>query len=257
MLLRAFFAWETLLVMDAEKLITSISESRLHFYTEFLNCNSNEEKIGAYLAYQDLSGEFFQLIQMIEVALRNAINNSLIETHGDAWFDSILSSDISKALVTKAKKDCLTVSNDNVICRLTLGFWVYMLDVPYRDTANKISYIWSPERRDKCFSDAKNPWGANLGVKALFDEFHKVLLFRNRLFHHEPIWKKHNCNNHNKAVDNIRRDFTFLMKTLSYVSPEKASLLNVMEYPQRFEQLCVVEHVTRSIERVADSIKAA
>lgn len=72
--------------MDTTSLISSISVPRLSFYETFLGCATDQEKVGAYVAYQDLSGDFFCLVQMIEVALRNAINNTIKANHGPAWY---------------------------------------------------------------------------------------------------------------------------------------------------------------------------
>lgn len=47
--------------MDTTSLISSISVPRLSFYETFLGCATDQEKVGAYVAYQDLSGDFFVL----------------------------------------------------------------------------------------------------------------------------------------------------------------------------------------------------
>ncbi|EBV7437546.1 hypothetical protein ACJ92_23810 [Salmonella enterica subsp. enterica serovar Anatum] len=100
---------------------------------------------------------------MIEVALRNAINNTIKANHGPAWYDSIPQTKKSQDLVLNAKQKALDecgvrYTDDDVICRLTFGFWVYMLDAPYRDT-QRPCYIWTPENKAKTFPHAKNPLG--------------------------------------------------------------------------------------------------
>ncbi|WP_244576029.1 hypothetical protein [Escherichia coli] len=50
--------------MDTTSLISSISVPRLSFYETFLGCATDQEKVGAYVAYQDLSGDFFCLDAM-------------------------------------------------------------------------------------------------------------------------------------------------------------------------------------------------
>ncbi|WP_211480379.1 hypothetical protein, partial [Escherichia coli] len=65
-------------------------------------------------------------------ALRNAINNTIKANHGPAWYDSIPQTKKSQDLVLNAKQKALDecgvrYTDDDVICRLTFGFWVYML----------------------------------------------------------------------------------------------------------------------------------
>ena len=241
--------------MDTTSLISSISVPRLSFYETFLGCATDQEKVGAYVAYQDLSGDFFCLVQMIEVALRNAKNNTINANHGPAWYDSIPQTKKSQDLVLNAKQKALDecgvrYTDDDVICRLTFGFWVYMLDAPYRDT-QRPCYIWTPENKAKTFPHAKNPLGGgDMKVKALFDEFHKVLLFRNRLFHHEPIWKKHHCKSHSQAINNMLKEFNFLMNALSIVSNEKKELIEFIGHDRRFYERCTIEYVMGIIGRI-------
>lgn len=241
--------------MDISNVINSISGPRLSFYEAFLGCSTEQEKVGAYVAYQDLSGDFFCVMQMIEVALRNAINNTVkLHVGSSSWYDTIPFSTQSKQLVQSAKDKAIAecgvrYSDDDVISRLTFGFWVYMLDAPYRDTS-KSSYIWTPENRNLTFPVAKNPWGADMKINALFDDFHKVLLFRNRLFHHEPIWKKHGCKSHQTAVDNVRKDFDFLMKVLGYVSVAKVDLLRLIGHDQKFYARCDIKHIQEVMAKI-------
>jgi len=245
--------------MDISNVINSISGPRLSFYEAFLGCSTEQEKVGAYVAYQDLSGDFFCVMQMIEVALRNAINNTVkLHVGSSSWYDTIPFSTQSKQLVQSAKDKAIAecgvrYSDDDVISRLTFGFWVYMLDAPYRDTS-KSSYIWTPENRNLTFPVAKNPWGADMKINALFDDFHKVLLFRNRLFHHEPIWKKHGCKSHQTAVDNVRKDFDFLMKVLGYVSVAKVDLLRLIGHDQKFYARCDIKHIQEVMAKIPNPI---
>ena len=247
--------------MEALNLIDCISVPRLRFYKDYLKCATDDDAIGAYIAYQELSGDFFCLIQMIEVALRNAIHSTLKEGgHGSSWFDSIPFSSVSKELVTNAKdaadKECgARYEDDDVICRLTMGFWVYMLDSPYSDTT-KSSYIWTPENKNRVFGRFKggfdNKKGKPKSIRTLFDDFQRLLKFRNRLFHHEPVWKKSGCDSHEKAVDNMMKEFDFYLDMLKNLSPEKAKVMELLGYEKRFKDRCKVERVQMVIKSLKD-----
>ena len=242
--------------MDLTQVVVAISAPRLSFYKQFLGCRSEEEQVGTYLAFQDLSGEFFSVLQMVEVGLRNAINDAA-KNHfsSSSWFETAPQTRKSKELVVLAKEKALSecgarYSDDDVVCRLSLGFWVYMLDSAHRDTANKSAYLWTPEMRDLAFGNARNPWGGKLTVNSLFDEFQKILKLRNRLFHHEPIWKKHNCKSVDIAVDNVKKEYEFLLRALGYVSPGKAILLECVGSPERFKDRCKKDFIAAVIDRI-------
>lgn len=237
--------------MEALNLVDFISEPRLSFYKNYLNCTTDEEAIGAYIAYQELSGDFFCLVQMIEVALRNAIHSTLKNgPHGSTWFDVIPASQTSKDLVLIAKENAIKecgarYEDDDVICRLTLGFWVYMLDSPYSDTT-KSSYIWTPENKSRIFGQFNAGFGRKgkqKTMKALFQEFQTLLTFRNRLFHHEPIWKRSGCDSHDKAVGNMLGKFDMFLAMLSSLSPEKAKVMSLLGYERKFKDKCKVDRI--------------
>lgn len=241
--------------MDFDELLSVVSEPRLSYYTSYLKCDTKPSKIGAYYAFQELSGKFFPLVQMVEVSLRNSIHRVAREHYSDeTWYLNFPSSPKSRSTVEnavdKANSELSVLpSADDIVCRLTLGFWVYMLDKEYRDTSSH-SYLWTPENKKKVFPNARNPWGADLSVKAIFDEFQQVLILRNRLFHHEPIWKKHNCNSIEQAITNVLKNYQFLLKMLSYISPAKMTLMDVMESPKLFYAECNLERITSTIERL-------
>jgi len=238
------------------ELINSISLPRLSFYELYLGCRSIEEKIGAYVAYQHLSADFFPVMQMIEVALRNSIDNTLIKSHGADWFHRVPDSSKSKQLVHLALERCPKKNTRNdIICRLPFGFWVYLLDTPYRDTEHA-SYIWTPENKESSFSNAQNVFGSKMSTKAIFLELLQVLDFRNRLFHHEPTWKKHKCDSHQKALDNIKKEYKVLKKVLGYLSPEKNKLIEITQRESKINTSCKTEYIHSIITEVHTSFFA-
>lgn len=246
--------------MNKEVIIDAISGPRLAYYSKFLGCRGDIDAIGAYLAFQDLSGDFFPLLQMVEVGLRNRINEAA-KSHfkSSSWYDFAVFSHKSQGLVLDAKNKALSecgakYSDDDVVCRLSLGFWVYMLDTPYRDTTKKKNYFWTPNNHQRAFGAAKNAWGQSLSIVAVFDEFQKVLKLRNRLFHHEPIWKKHNCKSMESAVNNIKKEYLFLLRVLEFVSSGERKLIECVGLPARFTDRCNIEQVNGVIRCVGENL---
>lgn len=217
--------------MSKEKIFVKfISPNRLLCY-EYLGCNTDLDKIGAYLAYQELSGYFLPIIQLVEVSLRNAMDVEFSGIYGDEWykcikFSSKTSRTMLKSAMVKAKKEIKgrKVKKDDVISRLTLGFWVYLLDKPYTDTSSEY-FIWTPKIRDNVFQGAFQH-DKKIKTKEIFKQLHLVLELRNRLFHHEPIWKGHNCKTHENALENILKYYNFLNKVLSWVSNDIHNVLD-------------------------------
>lgn len=234
----------------SDELINSISLPRLSFYERYLGCTEIHEKIGSYIAYQYLSSDFFPVLQMIEVALRNTIDNTLKKSNGDDWYDDIPVTEKSKNYVITAKNVCpRNYSRNDVISRLPFGFWVYLLDSPYRNT-NHSSYIWTPENKELSFSKAISPFGQKMTIKAIFDELHLILDFRNRLFHHEPIWKKHNCNSHEKALNNIKKEYKSLRRVLGYLSPDKNKLIGITQRESKVSTSCNTQYIESIVDEV-------
>jgi hypothetical protein len=241
--------------MNFEEILAAVSAPRLTYYSQYLNCNTNPSKVGAYYSFLELSGKFFPLIQLIEVSLRNSIHQIAATHYKNArWYEVHPTSEKSKLLVSnaiqKARSELNSVPTpDDIVSRLTLGFWVYMLDSEYRDTKSPC-YLWTPENKKKVFSNARNAWGAELSIKAIFEEFQQVLNLRNRLFHHEPIWKKHGCNSLDIAVNNVMKNYDFLLKILAFISPAKIKLLTAMKTPENFKSECTIARVNAIIQEL-------
>lgn len=241
--------------MTCEKqknLLNLVSEPRLTYYEQYLNCKTPEEKLSAYFAYQELSSYFLPMLQLIEVSMRNAIDTELVKKFGNDWYSRIPQSQVSKQLVTNAKSKLPNQSDRNdVICRLTLGFWVYMLDAEYRNTQSSC-YIWSPDAQDKVFPNAYNILSptTKMSVKAIFDNLQKVLELRNRLFHHEPIWKGHNCNSHEKATANVIRNYNFLKAVLKWISQDSYNIIDNNLQEKCLKRACKTNRLQKRISEL-------
>ncbi|HDR1791980.1 TPA: hypothetical protein RVS73_002063 [Pasteurella multocida] len=237
-------------------LLKMISEPRLTYYEHYLNCKTPGEKLSAYFAYQELSGYFLPVIQLIEISMRNAIDTELVKLFGTDWYSNIPQSDISRQLVLNAKSKLPKSSNRNdMICRLTLGFWIYMLDAEYRNTKSKC-FIWNPDVQNNVFPNAYNILNpkTKMSVKAIFDEMQKVLELRNRLFHHEPIWKGHNCNSHEKAILNVIKNYDFLKKVLKWISQDSYDLIDNNLQEKCLKRACNTDKLQRRITELMNHL---
>lgn len=233
-------------------LLNLVSEPRLTHYEQYLGCKTPAEKLCAYFAYQELSGYFLPMIQLIEISMRNAIDSELINLFGSDWFLTVPQSETSKQLVINARSKLpKNADRNDVVSRLTLGFWIYMLDAEYRNTASK-SYIWTPDIRDKVFPNACTVFNQKnkMSVKAIFEDMQKVLDLRNRLFHHEPIWKGHNCNSHEKAVSNVLKNYNFLKKVLKWISLDTFTLIDNNLQEKCLKRACKINKLQKRMDEL-------
>ncbi|MDN4712649.1 Abi family protein [Vibrio parahaemolyticus] len=68
--------------MPVESIIKTLSSPRLSTYKKPNLCDaSDEQSLGLYAWNKQLSGLFYPVLQVLEVSLRNAINNAYIEYH--------------------------------------------------------------------------------------------------------------------------------------------------------------------------------
>jgi len=111
----------------------SLSASRLRTYRTGLTTETSglptPEAVKAYFLLNDISQHFFVPLQLVEVVLRNRINGHVINHKGKtAWYDSVPATVKTKDQVIKAKdlakEEVATPTPDDVVCRLTFGFWL-------------------------------------------------------------------------------------------------------------------------------------
>ena len=185
--------------MNYEKLKSGLSSQRLDSYSRLLSCGTDKELIAAYMVLQSLQEKFYLPIQLVEITLRNNINNSIKSlltnreaTHNQVnrWYNTVPSTSKSKNQISNAKQKAEREvrgrghNHNDVVARLTFGFWVYLLDKPHRLTGsgNRNHQLW-PFLNDKVF-----PNRGSKSIPALFNDLNTLNKLRNRLFHHEPIW---------------------------------------------------------------------
>jgi hypothetical protein len=126
----------------------AISAPRLASYRTFFNPGSDAELYGAYCWNDAVAGAMFRLIAMVEVTIRNSFHRELsrhfkaTSTHGtpisNDWYDRMQLSSKGRDSVrsithrrTKAGPIARVPvpSPDDVVSRLTYGFWRHLLDV--------------------------------------------------------------------------------------------------------------------------------
>ena len=198
-------------------LVNLFSSNRLSSYKYDIN-DTDSIALERYLFNIEVSKSLYPLLSILEISLRNRINQAIENTTQKDWLMKELNSqnilqtgefnklqDAKQKLLKKGHKN---FTKDDLIAELSLGFWIYLCGRKYKNT------LWHKAGFFKTvFADYPN-----------FSEFDKLgkispslqlmLKLRNRIFHHEIII------NYPYGINNCYND---LRRLLGYIS--KDSLL--------------------------------
>ena len=186
-----------------------------------------------------ISAAFYGPLQCLEIALRNAMHRELSKKYGLEWFDNRdagLNVDARKKI--KAEKARARHSNSGkidvpkVVARLSFGFWISLIGSGNRfDSDGKAHYdyeetLWRPALHlafPTCLTRKKAHTPLNhLGI------------FRNRIAHHEPIFKRH-----------LSRDHERILEVTEWISPETTAWIR---HHSRVEELLLSKETDRAIK---------
>ncbi len=152
-----------------------------------------------------ISESFFPLLSATEVCLRNIVSTRMIELYGNQWWDNnaYLNQIGRGKKIVKIARDNLqrrgVVSSGGMTAELNFGFWAKMLLPRHKNI------FWG----DFELSFSNLPEG--ITYENLYDRCDEVRLFRNRIFHHEPIFDR-----------DISLEYSQIMELIVWLSPAKA-----------------------------------
>jgi hypothetical protein len=186
--------------------IKALSHARLSSYRRFFTTQSDEETLGLYEWNEDLSANFFRLIITIEIVLRNQCHSAMSTRFGAIgggtsrdWYEHVRLTTISSQKIQEIthigrhghrRPRSPFPSPDDVISRLTFGFWPHLLDVNHDSNHQPIPWgdilldILPGHRQRQAIY-----WSKQKHRDILFGRLDLCNEMRNRIAHHEPIWK--------------------------------------------------------------------
>jgi hypothetical protein len=153
-------------------------------------------------------GEAFHLpIQAVEVALRNRINAAFIVRFGALWWQDPVFLSVAdrrhreqiEEVKSRISKRGQMIITGQVVAGLSFGFWVSMLDARYNPS------VWS---QGLLAGFPHLPQGKTRNELQLV--VRQIAKFRNRIWHHEPIFKA-----------NITQEYARCMRMLEWLCPHK------------------------------------
>lgn len=132
-------------------------------------------------------------IHVLEIAVRNALHNRLVERtgRGDWWADTHVrlcnneQESIDSAIGTLARRGTDNPTSDQVVAATSFGLWVGLTGegIPRDRTLSYETTLWQP-RLQHAF-----PHRENRRRKYIHAKLDDIRVLRNRIAHHEPIYR--------------------------------------------------------------------
>lgn len=246
----------------------NISLERLKPYQTVFQTKSDQELVGVYLWNLNACSEIYHLIATVEITLRNAIDQALVANLERFWWskknlryksfnpllnnsikpDSIkkLSNNFSSAtLAVKHEKFSRYQSkakptHDEIIAKTEFSTWEYVLDKEFLGPG----LIW-PQYMPTVFRGTWPTTKAKTTLTAIKDLVKTVRLFRNRIFHHEPAWKKAGVSNEVQAIQHLHDKIDTITRLIEIISPEKLNLLYESKIIHNARYACSSDEIKR------------
>lgn len=166
---------------------------------------SNYINIEEYTNNLQVSKKSYIPLAVIEVSLRNAIDQHLTHKIGSKWYidKTFLTTDsfekVQQAISTLRRRREKTIKN-KVIAELTLGFWVNLFKRPY-DKKLRINDL------KKIFPNLPSRNERMINREVLYKELDHIRNFRNRVFHYEKVVNKDRYGKVFEEMNQIMRYF--------------------------------------------------
>lgn len=193
-----------MLPSNIAKTVETISPERIRSYRNYFGLTTDEEALGLYLWNDALSASFFKLVSILEVTFRNALHRELSHEYnmhrrqGSAfdndWYEHLISQNLfgDPKFIRKVTHFNSRGRNrprrpipkpGDVIAGQTFGFWPHMID-NVNINWQKILFHGLKDH----FADNQSYWSRS-PKSDLVNRLQQVCELRNRIAHHEPIWK--------------------------------------------------------------------
>lgn len=181
------------------RLQDTLSAERLSTYLR-LASGDRERAMRIYTQNVALGSALYGPLQVLEVALRNAVNDVLSERYGGSWYNEprLLKRVESEAARRATEKVQKKLTTGRVVAELNFGFWVALFARGYDAT------LWRTHLHD-LFTPKPNR-------RNLHGQLNRLRSLRNRVAHHEPILQR-----------DLRTDYEKIIWILGMLSPDAAS----------------------------------
>jgi len=198
--------------------------------------------LGAYHWNSLICQLLYPFIESVEIVLRNAIHNGASKKFRTVnWFDIVIVDGKTKMILDETKKSLKKRKKHfnaaDIVSNLTLGFWVTL--IRQRTYANQFNEnrLW-PDLIPVVFPNFAR---ANNERQNIAKRFEEIKIIRNRLFHHEPIWKFKHAQTEQQCIVQLRRKFNDILKAIGWISKNKKDALRDFGFVTSFKEHCSQE----------------
>ena len=157
--------------------------------------------IDEYLENLVFSKKAYIPLSILEISLKNSINELLTEKLGENWLENkdFLTNDSLRKIEEAKKilyKRAEPISKSKIIAELSFGFWVNLFKKPYemKLRTKDIQKIFTnlPPKKEKI-----------INREVIYKELNHIRNFRNRVFHYEKVINKDNYNQIFDEIDEV------------------------------------------------------
>ena len=249
-----------------------VSNSRIDSFKNTFDYGDDAEIYGVYIWSQQASASLYPVMQNLEVTLRNAIDNEAVKRFGTYWWDTIKVNgprsnckffDQMKGAKRKldnewkkkerkrlglpegstlpASSALPTWSHNKIVAATDFSTWEFILVDSFSTNirAEKQNFLF-PKSMGKIFKNySVLSNNQNTARKELIDLINEVREYRNRLFHHEPVWiKSVTVTNDQTAIDTIRKKINRAEKILNVINIKKLEALSKVGIFRHARRIC-------------------
>lgn len=187
--------------LDIAETLAAISPPRLSTYRSMFAPASDLELYGIYCWNETVSNGFSTLLATVEITLRNAFHRELSRRYGSPaagphthWYDFLALAPRSAEKIREIRGHYrwrrYPPTPDDIVAGLSFGFWKHLLDVTHAldGTPILLNEILADLLPNYPSSSAAY-WSGQARQDKFYSRLDTVLDMRNRIAHHEPIWK--------------------------------------------------------------------
>lgn len=202
---------------------SALSAARINTYEIAAGITGNEDLswLNLYLWNAQISGEFLTPLHICEVVIRNAVADAIEQQYGNQWpwsktFQTSLPSSSFLKVYNPQKNLCdvskKQVTVGKVIPKLNFMFWQKMF------TKRHDVRLWNKYLLNVMPGCDKAQSIKNLR-QSIFQDIDTVRELRNRIAHHEPIFKR-----------DLANDYNTIIRLITYRSQETADWIFLNHY---------------------------
>ncbi len=225
-----------------------ITNERITSYQNVFQPTNDIELMGVYLWNAHVSGAIYPIIGAAEITLRNAIDRALRAHLGNFWwsgtrlryrtfvrgappprpvdavrknFAKATTKFISEQRHRYGVTGHITPHHHGVVAKTEFSTWEFMLDQEFMGNG----LIW-PSRLGTVFAGAWPSTQASHLLTHASDLVSTIRDFRNRLFHHEPAWKRFGVLTEADALQHLQEKINKIESLVALIHPENLKLLD-------------------------------